>query len=73
MQDRTRREFIIDSAKITGAALGAATLGQGVLSPRTSEAASQKFPESNCGVNNENGQKVLIAYASQCGSTGDRD
>jgi menaquinone-dependent protoporphyrinogen oxidase len=71
MKDRTRREFIIDSAKITGAAIGAATLGREFLLPLASEAANVKFPESNCGVENENGHKVLVAYASQCGSTGE--
>jgi menaquinone-dependent protoporphyrinogen oxidase len=71
MKDRTRREFIIDSAKITGAAIGAVTLGCEFLLPQVSEAADVKFPESNCGVKNENRQNVLIAYASQCGSTGE--
>ena len=71
MKERTRREFIIDSAKMTGAAIGAVTLGREFLVPQVSEAANVKFPESNCGVKNENGHKVLVAYASQCGSTGE--
>jgi len=71
MKERTRREFIIDSAKMTGAAIGAVALGRELLLPQVGEAADVKFPESNCGVENENGQKVLIAYASQCGSTGE--
>ena len=71
MKDRTRREFLIDSAKMTGAAISAATLGREFLLPQASEAASVKFPESDCGFENENGHKVLVAYASKCGSTGE--
>ena len=71
MKDRTRREFLIDSAKMTGVAIGAATLGRELLLPQAGEAANVKFPESNCGVENENGHKVLVAYASQCGTTGE--
>ena len=71
MKERTRREFMIDSARMTGAAIGAATLGPGFLLPQASEAAEVKFPESNCGFENKNSHNVLIAYASQCGSTGE--
>ena len=70
MRNRTRREFIIDSVKMTATAIGIATLGGEFLLPQASEAANVKFPESNCGVENKNGHKVLVAYASQCGSTG---
>lgn len=71
MKKVTRREFIVDSTMMTAGAIGAITLGSGVLSPEKAQAANVKFPESNCGVENENGHKILIAYASQCGSTGE--
>lgn len=71
MKDRTRREFMVNGAKLTGAAIGAATIGHGFLLVQSSEAAAEVFPESDCGVINKNGAKVLIAYASQCGSTGE--
>ena len=71
MKDRTRREFIIDSARMTGAAIGAATLGHQLLLPQVSEAANIAFPESTCGIQKEKGYKVLVAYASKCGTTGE--
>ena len=60
---------MVDSAKLTGAAIGAAAMGHDFLMPLDSEAVTGKFPESNCGVNHKNGRKILVAYATQCGST----
>jgi menaquinone-dependent protoporphyrinogen oxidase len=71
MKNRNRREFIVDSAKMAGAAICAATMGHELLLPPYSEASIVEFPESSCGAENKNGPKVLIAYASQCGSTGE--
>jgi len=71
MERRTRREFIIDSAKKTGVAICVSTMGYDVLSPLESQASSDKFPASSCGIGNKNGHRVLITYASQCGSTGE--
>jgi menaquinone-dependent protoporphyrinogen oxidase len=71
MKNRSRREFIVDSAKMTAAAICAAAIGNDLLLPLESEAAGIKLLESSCGVENKNGPKVLIAYASQCGSTGE--
>lgn len=71
MKDQTRRKFIIDSAKITGAIIGTATLGKGLLLAQPIEAANVQFPESNCGRKNKGGQKILIAYASEFGTTGE--
>jgi len=71
MKDQERRKFIINSAKITGAVISIATLGKELLLPQTIEAANIQFPESNCGVKNKTGQKILVAYASQFGTTGE--
>ena len=71
MKDQTRRTFMIDSAKMTGAAIGATILGKGLLLPQDIEAANVQFPESNCGLNKNGagGHKMLIAYASKFGTT----
>jgi menaquinone-dependent protoporphyrinogen oxidase len=66
MKEQTRRKFIVDSAKITGAVIGTTTLGQVLLSP-----ANIQFPESNCGSKNKGGYKILVAYASEFGTTGE--
>ncbi len=70
MKDLIRRIFLIDSAKKTGAIIGATTLEKELLLPQTIEAANVQFPESTCGSKNSGSHKILIAYASQCGSTG---
>ncbi|MCP4610447.1 MAG: hypothetical protein GY845_17200, partial [Planctomycetes bacterium] len=69
MKDQTRRKFIIDSAKIIGAVIGVATLGKYLLLLQTSEAANVQFPETSCGSKNKGGHKILIAYASESGTT----
>ncbi len=71
MKGQTRRKFTIDSAKITGAVIGTATLGKELLLPQTIGAANIQFPESNCGAKNKTDQKILIAYSSQFGTTGE--
>jgi menaquinone-dependent protoporphyrinogen oxidase len=71
MKNQTRRKFIIDSAKLTGAVIATTTLGQGLLIAKTPGAANIKFPESNCGSENKGGRKILIAYASESGTTGE--
>jgi len=71
MTNVTRREFISESAMFTAGAIGVMTLGNGLLSPQTVQAAKVEFPESSCGVEKEKGHKVLVAYASDCGSTGE--
>jgi len=68
MKNQTRREFIIASAKITGTVIGTAILGPGHLIAQTPDKKIQ-FPESNCGSKNKGGRNILIAYASECGST----
>ena len=69
MKNQTRRKFIIDCAKIIGTVMFTAILGQGLLFAQTPEAANIQFTESNCGSENKGGYKILIAYASESGST----
>ncbi|MCP4371557.1 MAG: hypothetical protein GY797_26070 [Deltaproteobacteria bacterium] len=71
MQDQIRRKFIIDSAKITGAVISTATLGKELLLPQTSKAANVQFSDSDRGSKNKVGHKILIAYASKFGTTGE--
>jgi len=71
MEKVTRREFIADSAILTAGAISVMALGSGVLSPQTVQATKVEFPESSCGVEKEKSHKVLVAYASDCGSTGE--
>lgn len=71
MKDQTRREFIFDSAKIIGVTIGTAVLGKELLLPRIVEANDVQFPESSCGSKNKGGNKILIAYASEFGTTGE--
>jgi len=66
MKKQTRRKFITDSAKITGAVIGTATLGQVFLSP-----VNIQLPESTCGSKNTDGYRILVAYASEFGTTGE--
>jgi len=71
MTNVTRREFISESAMLTAGAIGVMALGSGVLAPQTVQAAKVEFHESSCGVEKEKGHKVLVAYASACGATGE--
>lgn len=71
MEKVTRREFISESAMFTAGAVGVMALGSGVLTPQTVQAAKVKFTESSCGVEKDKSHKVLVAYASDCGSTGE--
>jgi menaquinone-dependent protoporphyrinogen oxidase len=65
----SRREFMSRSAMLAGGALGTLTVGRDLIGPREVRAGEVQFIETRCG---ENGKKdrILIAYASQCGSTG---
>jgi menaquinone-dependent protoporphyrinogen oxidase len=65
MKNVTRREFIVDSTVITAGTLSTFAIGSAL--PRTAHAGKVTFPESRCGA--ENGRKVLVTYASHCGST----
>ena len=71
MKDQTRREFIFDSAKIIGVTTGTAVLGKELLLPQVVEAKEVQFPEASYGSKNKGGHKILIAYASEFGTTGE--
>jgi menaquinone-dependent protoporphyrinogen oxidase len=71
MKNRTRREFVMDSAKITGTVIATATIGNKFLLPQTIEAAKVQFPEANCSGNKKFDRKILITYASEFGTTGE--
>ena len=57
------------SATLAAGALGSLAVGRDLVTPRTSQAAEVKFVETRCGEKTKRG-RVLIAYASRCGSTG---
>jgi menaquinone-dependent protoporphyrinogen oxidase len=70
MKAITRREFIITGSVLAGVAASCLAPGSGAFSASKAHAARVDFPESNCGPKNKAGKKVLVAYASYCGSTG---
>jgi menaquinone-dependent protoporphyrinogen oxidase len=70
MKRMTRREFIVKGSIITGGALGGLALGGDFSSPPKTFAAGINFPESSCHVNKHPKKKILVSYASFCGSTG---
>jgi len=70
MKDLTRREFLVEGARLAGGAAGTLGIGRLLLSPSDAVAANVEFPESNCGMESDKGKKVLVAYASYCGTTG---
>jgi len=61
---------MVDSALIAGGAFGTLALGSGVFAPKAAHAAKINFLETQCGMPENNGKKVLVAYASYCGTTG---
>lgn len=69
MENQSRRKFITDSTKIVGGIIVSTTLIGGSMSAQTTETSNSRFPESSCGNNNKGGYKILIAYASNSGST----
>jgi menaquinone-dependent protoporphyrinogen oxidase len=69
MKNQSRRKFITDSTKIVGGIIVSTTLAGWSLSAQTTETSYTKFPESSCGRNNKGGLRILIAYASNSGST----
>ncbi len=66
-----RRKFISRGLKLGGAVAGAAILGSNLLIPEDLIAADIKFIETECGKENLKGQKILLAYASYTGTTGE--
>ncbi len=70
MKSVTRREFMVEGSMLIGGAAGGLALGNGLFFPKKARAGKVGFPESSCGLEQKTGKKVLIAYASYCGSTG---
>ena len=70
MKKTTRREFLVDSAVMIGGTFGTIAFAKELIFPKTGHAAAVQFPEASCGQENKANQKVLVAYASRCGSTG---
>jgi secreted PhoX family phosphatase len=60
MKQLSRREFIVDSAFIAGGAFGTLALGSGVFAPKAAHAAKINFLETQCGMPENNGKKVLV-------------
>ena len=71
MRNQTRREFIFDSTKIISVIIGTAALGKGLILPQIVEASDLQFAASSCGIKKNGGHKILIAYASEFGTTGE--
>jgi menaquinone-dependent protoporphyrinogen oxidase len=63
----TRRRFLA----LTGGAVGAAALTCCGLTGLAAQKPSAEMIESSCGEEDGMGDKVLVAYASRCGSTGE--
>ncbi len=66
MRSITRREFMIGGSML----IGGAALGSEFFFPQKVRAAKVEFPESSCGLEKKTGKKILVAYASYCGTTG---
>jgi menaquinone-dependent protoporphyrinogen oxidase len=70
MERVTRREFIVGGSMLIGGTVGSLALGSEFFFPQNVQASKVEFPESSCGPEKKTGKKVLVAYASYCGSTG---
>lgn len=62
----TRRRFLA----LAGGTIGVTTLACCGLTALGTQQPTVKFIESSCGGENEVSEKILVAYASKCGSTG---
>ncbi len=65
----SRREFIGKSALMAGGALGSLAMARNVVSSEDPPAAKIKFLENRCNIETQQ-PKILVTYASRCGSTG---
>jgi len=63
----SRRRFLT----LTGGAIGVTALTCCGLTVLGTRQPAVEFNESNCGGENEMSGKILVAYASKCGSTGE--
>jgi menaquinone-dependent protoporphyrinogen oxidase len=62
----TRRRFLV----LTGGTIGVTALACCGLTALGMQQPAVKFIESSCGGENDMSDKILVAYASRCGSTG---
>ncbi len=69
MKKVSRREFMIDGVTLAGGVIGTMAVGSGAFVPKTALTATKNFAESSCGALKKNGRRVLVGYASYCGST----
>jgi menaquinone-dependent protoporphyrinogen oxidase len=69
MEMMTRRAFMVKGARIAGGTVGALTLGNEFLSPQRVLGADGEFSESNRSSKRPIQKKILIAYATFCGTT----
>lgn len=70
MRDFTRREFVWAGSALAGLAASLLVPGGRTLSVGKANAAEADFAESSCNSRDKVGKKVLVAYASRCGTTG---
>jgi menaquinone-dependent protoporphyrinogen oxidase len=70
MTEFNRREFIHRGLWLGAGVAGAAGLGGALIRPGAAEAARIQFIQTRCGRPGGPGGRVLVAYASRCGSTG---
>ncbi len=70
MRNFTRREFMWVGSVLAGFAAGLVAPGGRTLSVGKADAAGVDFAESSCKSGEMAGQKVLVVYASRCGTTG---
>ena len=71
MSTMTRRAFMRNTAYLAGGAICTVSSGSGLLMPIKSWASKVVFLETTCGENNVQPRRVLVAYASMHGSTGE--
>jgi len=71
MDKISRRDFFVRSGMVTIGCISSMGMIDRVFSPPRAHAGEITFPESSCGSKQKKVKKILIAYASQCGSTGD--
>ena len=70
MSTFTRREFILTGTVLAGCAAGLFTPGGRTLLAGKADAAGIDFAEPSCNTKDRPGKKILVAYASRCGTTG---
>jgi len=70
MKESTRREFIIENAFVAGVTVSTVAMGTTLPFVDTAHAEDIKFHESSCTAQKNVQHKILVAYASRCGSTG---